>query len=112
MALGYRLAGPHPLGAICIKHFAGALRVAVAFNSNREVFILLVAPHVRDDPGMDIYTLLYELVGVKPPDDEKRTKPPRCDGDTSLPIELEAEIEELVDRARDLARARRSAALG
>lgn len=106
-ALGYRLTGPVPINAICIKHLPAELRVAVSFRNRAEAWVLLVGKHLRDDPGMDIYTLLYELVGVRPPDDEKRTKPPCCDGDSGLPVELEAEIEELLDRARSLARSRR-----
>lgn len=79
----------------------------VAFKTSQEAWVILLGPHVRDDPGVDIYTLLYELVGVEPPDDAERTKPPCCDTETGLPAELELALDELVDRARKLARRRR-----
>ncbi|WP_162907809.1 hypothetical protein [Allorhizocola rhizosphaerae] len=47
-----------------------------------------VGPHARDRPEIDVYTMLYELTGVRPPDDEKRTKPPCCDEGTGLPEPL------------------------
>jgi hypothetical protein len=106
-ALGYRLTGPVPLSALCVKHLIGPLRVVVAFRSAAEALILLVGPHARDDPGMDIYTLLYQLMDLSPPDTARRTKPPCCDPETGLPAELESLLEELVDRARRLAGARR-----
>jgi hypothetical protein len=83
------------------------LRVVVAFKDASEALILLIGPHVRDDPGMDIYTLLYELMGISPPNGQGRAKPPCCDADTGLPVELETLLEELVERARRLAGARR-----
>ena len=106
-ALDYRLTGPVPLNALCVKHLAGPMRVVVAFRSAAEALILLLGPHARDDPGMDIYTLLYELIGVSPPDGQKRAKPPFCDQETGLPVELEALIEEMVERARQVAGTRR-----
>jgi hypothetical protein len=79
----------------------------VAFKTEDEAWILMVGPHLRDDPAFDVYALLYALVGVEPPDDEKRTKPPCCDDDSGLPSVLDEEIEDLVERATRLARGRR-----
>src|SRR5687767_14046499 len=94
-ALGYRLTGPHPLKALCVKHLVGRLRVIIAFLDSTAAIVLLVGPHDRDRPEIDVYTLLYELLGVRPPDDERRTKPPCCDGGTGLPEPLGDLIEEL-----------------
>ncbi len=107
IAPGYRLTGPEPVNAICVKHLVGPLRAIVGFKTSSEAWIVLVGPHARDRPEIDVYTLLYELAGVRPPDDEKRTKPPCCDAGTGLPVELGDLVEQLVARARGLARGRR-----
>jgi hypothetical protein len=106
-ALGYRLTGNDPLQRICVKHLPGPgqLRIVVAFESVNRAWILLVGPHDSSDPGMDVYTALYRLVGVNPPVG-KRTKPSCCDDGGEPPI-LGSVAEELADRAVQLRRRRR-----
>lgn len=109
-ALGYRVTGPEPLPRLCVKHLRGADRVVVAFRSPEIVWVLLVGPH-DDDPGRNLYDALYELAGVRPKLSEKRTKPRCCSDDTGAPPLADADLmDDLVQRARALARARRRAA--
>ncbi|GLZ30540.1 hypothetical protein Lesp02_27290 [Lentzea sp. NBRC 105346] len=106
-ALGYRVTGPEPLPRLCVKHLRGADRVVVAFPSPRSVWVLLVGPH-DDDPGRNLYDVLYEMAGVRPKLSEKRMKPPCCSDDTRTPPLADDDlIDDLVQRARALARARR-----
>lgn len=57
----------------------------------------------------DVYTALYQLVGVEPQDQAKRTKPSCCDGDGTAPeVEL-ADVDVLVSRAKSLGRRTRGA---
>lgn len=67
-AMGYRLTGPDPLPRLCVKHLRGQDRVVVAFPATDQAWVLLVAPHLDDDPGRNVYDLLYQLSGVQPPD--------------------------------------------
>lgn len=97
-ALGYRLTGDQPLEHLCVKHLGGQLRVVVAFESSDVAWVLLVGPHDDSDPGIDIYTELYLLVGLDAPPAAKRTKPPCCDADGVAPS-LAEEVSELVNRA-------------
>jgi hypothetical protein len=105
-ALGYRVTGPEPLPRICVKHLRGRDRVVVTFLDEDSPLVLLVGQHCAADPDRDIYNLLYRLAGVEPPDEEKRTKPACC-GDGNPPVLDEALIDDLVDRARELARSHR-----
>jgi hypothetical protein len=82
-ALAYRLTGPDPLPRLCVKHLRAQDRVVVAFTEKHEAWVLLVAPHLDDDPGRNVYDLLYTLAGVQPEDQAQRTKPPCCDTDTN-----------------------------
>lgn len=75
-ALAYRLSGPTPLDHLCVKHLGGSLRVVVAFESPQRAWVLLVGPHHDRDPILNVYTELYRLLGVEPPDAAGRTKPP------------------------------------
>ena len=97
-ALGYRLTGDEPLDHLCVKHLGGQLRVVVAFERADRAWLLLVGPHDDSDPYIDVYTELYQLVGLRPPDSTKRTKPPCC-GKTGEPPALGEAAEELADRA-------------
>ncbi|QFZ23490.1 hypothetical protein [Saccharothrix syringae] len=109
-ALGYRVTGPEPLPRLCVKHLRGTDRVVVAFPSPRTAWILLVGPH-DDDPGRDLYEALYELAGVRPRLDERRTKPPCCRAASPFPATPPLADSDLVDdlvaRARSLAKSRR-----
>lgn len=108
-AMGYRLTGPDPLPRLCVKHLRGQDRVVVAFPAADEAWVLLVAPHRDDDAGRNVYDLLYQLAGAKPPDQARRTKPSCCDEQSSEPppITLD-EIDTLVDNARQLIARRRA----
>jgi hypothetical protein len=97
-ALGYRLTGDEPLEHLCVKHLGGQLRVIVAFERADRAWLLLVGPHDDSDPDIDVYTELYQLVGFRPPDSTKRTKPPCCGGDGEPPA-LGKAAEELADGA-------------
>lgn len=104
--LGYRLTGEKPLDHLCVKHLVGNLRAVVAFESASRAYILLVGPHANDDPGIDVYQMLYRLAGVSPPDSLRRTKPTCCDPDGIAPYVTD-QVNELVDRAAKLRRTRR-----
>lgn len=67
-ALGYRVTGPEPLPRLCVKHLRGADRVVVAFAGDDSAWILIVGSYVND-PGRNVYNLLYDLTGARPPDD-------------------------------------------
>lgn len=107
-AMGYRLTGPEPLPRLCVQHLRGADRVVVAFADD-QAWVLLVGPHRDNDPRADVYAALYELVGVEPENQAKRTKPSCCDGDGDAPeVEL-ADVDALVSRAKSLGRRTRGA---
>ncbi|WP_125727466.1 hypothetical protein [Kibdelosporangium aridum] len=105
-ALAYRLTGD-TVERLCVRHFHGAWRVVVAFRDSDTAVILLVAPHDRNDPGIDVYTMLYDLAGVTTPPATGRSKPPCCGGDALPPIWEEPELGDLVQRARELVTRRR-----
>lgn len=100
-ALGYRLTGDLPLDHLCVKHLAGSLRVVVGFEAPGLAWVLLVGPHTRTDPGVDVYTELYRLAGVADIPTGERRKPSCCDPDGLAPFTT-AEIIELADRAHKL----------
>ena len=105
-ALGYRLAGPTPLAHMCVKHIVGTLRVVVAFAENDEIWVLLVGYHDESDPGINVYSTLYDLAGIDTAPSGKRTKPPCCGEDGDAPLVDEAFVDEFVERAKRLARER------
>ncbi|MEU5694270.1 hypothetical protein [Actinosynnema sp. NPDC020468] len=106
-ALGYRITGPEPLPRLCVKHLRGPDRVVVAFPSPDTAWVLLVGAH-DDDPGRNLYDALYELAGVAPALNERRTKPPCC-ADGGPPLADADLVDDLVARARSLAKSRRRA---
>jgi hypothetical protein len=106
-ALDYRVTGPSPLDWLCVRHLRGSDRVVVVFESAEDTWIVLIGPHNNDDPGEDVYTTLYNLVGVEPDPNQQRTKPSCCDkGETEPPIAGIEIIDELAHRARQIAKQR------
>jgi hypothetical protein len=97
-ALGYRLTGPVPVNRMCVKHLRGTIRVVVAFESLRRVFIVLVGPHDDTDPNRDVYAELYELLGAVPLEDSGRRKPPCCGEDGQSPPGLGDDLADLIIR--------------
>jgi hypothetical protein len=106
-ALGYRLSGPTPVDHICVKHLRDSLRVVVAFGGPGQAWILLVGHHHDQDPVLDVYAELYRLLGVEPPVNAGRDKPPCCDQITDLPPVLGDAVAEFVERAARVRRTRR-----
>ncbi|ONI82561.1 hypothetical protein ALI22I_41705 [Saccharothrix sp. ALI-22-I] len=88
-----------------MKHLHGPDRVVVAFPSPANAWVLLVGAH-DDDPGRNLYDALYELAGVRPRLNERRTKPPCC-SDGAPPVVDSDLVDDLVARARALAKSRR-----
>ena len=107
-ALAYRLSGPAPVDYLCVKHISGPLRVVVAFETPRRAWILLVGPHDDRDPVLNVYAELYRLLGMGPPAEAGRDKPPCCDETADLPPVLGDTLNEILDRAARLRRTRRS----
>ena len=107
-ALRYRLAGEGLLERLCVVHLAGRMRVVVAFESVSAATILLVGPHIADDPFLDVYTQLYALAGLDSPPTARRRKPACCQGEDRSPPILNIEaLDDLVRRARELSGAGR-----
>jgi hypothetical protein len=98
-ALAYRLSGTAPLDHLCVKHLIGSLRVVVAFEEPERAWVLLVGPHDDNDPILNVYAELYLLIGVDPPENARRDKPPCCDEPEELPPVLGAAVTEILDRA-------------
>jgi hypothetical protein len=84
-SLNYRLSGDDLLSKICVAHLSGPLRVVVAFSAHNVATILLVGPHVNQDPFIDVYSRLYELAGLTEPPTAQRTKSPCCGKRTASP---------------------------
>jgi hypothetical protein len=106
-ALQYRVTGDH-LDKLCVRHLRGEWRVVVAFHPNENTaWVVLVAEHVEDDPGRNVYELLYEIVGHRPPADQRRRKPPCCDDAGAAPDATDQMAELLAARTRDVLRSRR-----
>jgi hypothetical protein len=56
--------GEH-LDKLCVRRLRGAWRAVVAFHPDENVvWIVLVGEHADDDPGRDVYDLLYEIVAI------------------------------------------------
>jgi len=92
-AADYRLTG-EVLERICVIKLPYDYRMLIAFPSEQEVAVLLVGRHVRS-PTLDIYTRLYQALGLEAPTSE-RTKPPCCEEQDEPPVD-----DALVDRFRD-----------
>jgi hypothetical protein len=107
-ALAYRLTGDLPLDHLCVKHLDNNIRVVVAFEATERAWVLLVGPHEDGDAVLNIYAELYRLLGVEPPDARGRTKPPCCDATDQTPPVLGTVLDEIVERASQVRRTRRS----
>lgn len=106
-ALQYRVTGEN-LDKLCVRHLRGEWRVVVAFQPDEETaWIVLVAEHIDDDPGRNVYDLLYDIVGHRPPSDQRRRKPPCCEDDGAMPDATGQMAELLAARTRDVLRGRR-----
>ena len=109
-ALGYRLTGQTPLDRICVKHLRDNLRAVVAFEKPERIWILLVGPHDDKDPNRDVYTELYAILGVEPPNAGRRAKPSCCGEDGQPPAGLGDDLADIIIRSvkqrRTRARAR------
>lgn len=103
-AMGYRMHG-ELVERLCVKHLGRNLRAIVAFPSPISATIVLLGPHDDKSPLADVYTQLYELAGITPPEGN-RTKPACC-GDDGGPPEGSEVASELADRIHLLAKARR-----
>lgn len=106
-ALAYRLSGPMPIDRLCVKHLSGAIRVVVAFETAVRAWVLLVGPHDNKDPILNVYSELYRLIGVDPPDNAGRDKPPCCEEPEERPPVLGTAVTEILERAERLRRTRR-----
>jgi hypothetical protein len=103
-AAHYRLSGA-AVERICVMKLRDNWRMLILFPASSEVAILLVGPHERENPDLDVYRRLYALLGVSVPDDEHR-KPACCDDDGQAPVDPDL-VDEITDRTRDLAREER-----
>lgn len=83
----YRLTG-EGLEHICSMQFYGRHRVLVCFPDEESIVVLLVGEHLRDDPELDVYRILYRLLELPEPSAE-RTKPPCCDDIGKAPVDPE-----------------------
>ncbi|MBV8932307.1 MAG: hypothetical protein JOZ47_23400 [Kutzneria sp.] len=103
-AMDYRLTG-EVVDHLCVSHLRDTLRVVVAFQTAARATVLLIGPHLGDEPDVNVYDQLYELAGIPRPT-TKRAKPSCCDPG-GLPPDWTPELEDLVIRAEKLARPRR-----
>jgi hypothetical protein len=53
--------------------------VVVAFVDEATVWVLLIGPHVSNEPQRNIYDVLYSVIGETPATLSGRMKPPCCD---------------------------------
>jgi hypothetical protein len=105
-ALAYRLSGNSPIDHICVKHLRGTLRVVVAFETPARAWVLLVGPHDDQDPVVNVYAELYQLLGLEPTRQSGRDKPPCCDPPDGQPPVLGDALTEILDRAATLRKTR------
>jgi hypothetical protein len=100
---GYRLSGEAPVNRLCDRHLHGEDRVIVAFEPPKVAVILMIGPHRTGHPR-DVYVNLWQACGLSEPPANEITKPPCCAGDGGAPLLPAAEIIEIVERCRRLAR--------
>jgi hypothetical protein len=85
-----------------------SLRVVVAFEGPGRAWVLLVGPHDDRDPVLNVYAELYRLLGVEPPEAAGRSKPSCCREPGDTPPVLADILTEILDRATELRKTRRS----
>jgi hypothetical protein len=104
-AAHYRLSGAG-VEHLCVLRLRDNFRMVLLFPAENEAAVLLVGPHERENPGLDVYRQLYEALGVEVPDDEHRR--PACCEDGQPPVDPEL-LERLIDRTKELTQQRRRA---
>lgn len=108
-AAGYRLTG-QTVERLCVVHLYGSWRLLLAFAEPDLAVVVDVGEHLAADPHRDVYTRLYEVLGMEPAD-EPRDKPACCDDDNLPPVTSELG-DDLADASRILARRRRGGRRG
>ena len=91
---------------LCVLRLRDNFRMVMLFPAADEVAVLLVGPHERENPDLDVYLRLYGALGVEVPDDEHRR--PACCEDGHPPVDPEL-LERLIDRTKELTQQRRRA---
>jgi len=104
-AAHYRLSGAD-VEHFCVLKLRDNFRMVLLFPADDEVAVLLVGPHERENPGLDVYRRLYEALGVEVPDDEHRR--PACCEDGQPPVDPKL-LERLLDRTKELTQQKRRA---
>lgn len=102
-AAHYRLSG-EGVEHICVLKLRDNWRMLLMFPAAKEVAILLVGPHERENPEIDVYTRLYEALGIDVPDAEHRR--PACCEDGQPPVDPDL-LERLIDHSKELTRRKR-----
>lgn len=102
-AAPYRLSGAD-VEHLCVLKLRDNFRMVLLFPAENEVAVLLVGPHDRENPDLDVYRRLYEALGVEIPDDEHRR--PTCCEDGQPPVDPDL-LEHLIDRTKELTRRKR-----
>jgi hypothetical protein len=97
-AAHYRLSGAE-VEHLCVLKLRDNYRMVLLFPAQNEVVVLLVGPHDRENPDLDVYRRLYESLGVEIPDDEHRRPPCCADGQPPVDPDL---LEHLIDRSKEL----------
>jgi hypothetical protein len=98
-AADYRLTGD-TVNRICALHFYARYRALVCFPEEDHVVLVLIAEYDRG--SKDVYTALYELLGIRQPTGN-RSKPPCCREEGEPPIDPEL-LDRLVIAAKRLRR--------
>lgn len=97
-AADYRLSGAD-VEHICIVRLPRRHRMVIAFPGEEEVAVLLVGPHDETNPEVNVYTRLYESLGIEVPEGERR-KPPCC-SDDQPPVDAEL-VDSFLDSSKKL----------
>ncbi len=101
---GYRLAG-EGLDKLCVVHLWGRWRLVLGFPEVDVAAVVDIGEHLDNDRSRDVYTRLYEAVGVDAPAGS-RDKPPCCD-ESGPPVDAQLDAVERAYRALTRRRRRR-----
>lgn len=85
-AAHYRLSGAG-VERICVRRLRDNWRMVLSFPAAEEIAIVLVGPHERENPDLDVYLRLYAALGIEVPDAEHRR--PKCCSDGEPPVDAE-----------------------